>query len=66
MSNAVRLIVDGFVRLSDRRALESMREHRQKLRSSLEERAGGCFDVSRSIELCDDDIVVVEAGLARL
>jgi hypothetical protein len=66
MSSAVTLIVDGFVRLSDRRALESMREHRQRLRESLQERAGGCFDVSRSIELCDDDIVIVEAGLARL
>jgi len=66
MSVAVKLIVDGFVRLRDRRALETMREHRQRLRKSLQERVGGCFDVSRSIELCDDDIVIVEAGLARL
>jgi hypothetical protein len=66
MSVAVTLIVDGFVKLRDRRALETMREHRQRLREILQERLGGCFDVSRSIEICDDDIVIVEAALARL
>ena len=66
MSEAVRLIVDAFVSLSDRNALEAMREHRQRLRRGLEAKAGGCFDVSRSIQLCDNDIGIVEAGLARL
>ena len=66
MSNAVKLIVDGFVKLRDRGALDAMREHRRRLRKSLQERVGGYFDVSRSIELCDDDIAIVEAGLARL
>ena len=66
MSNAVKLIVDGFVKLNDRRALDEMREHRWKLREMLQEKAGGYFDVSRSIELCDDDLLIVEEGLARL
>lgn len=66
MSNAVKLIVDGFVKLNDRRALDEMREHRRKLREMLQEKAGGYFDVSRSIELCDDDLLIVEEGLARL
>ena len=66
MSSAVKLIVDGFVKLNDRRALDQMREHRKKLREILQERVGGYFDVSRSIELCDDDLLIVEEGLARL
>ena len=65
MSSAVKLIVDGFVKLNDRRALDEMREHRRKLREMLQERAGGYFDVSRSIELCDDDLMIVEEGLAQ-
>ena len=61
-----RSCVDGYVGLKDRLALEKMREHRQRMRSSLQERAGGPFDLSQSIRLCDEDIEVVEAGLARL
>jgi hypothetical protein len=36
------------------------------LRGILQEKTGGCFDVSRSIEIYDNDIAVVDAGLARL
>jgi hypothetical protein len=66
VSDAIKLIVDGYVGLKDRVALEEMREHRQRLRRSLHERADGLFDLSLSIRLCDEDIEVVEAGLARL
>ena len=66
MSDAVKSIVSALVKLNDRTALEVMREHRQRLREGLLQRVGGCFDVSRSIKVCDDDIVIVEAGLARL
>ena len=66
MSDAVKLIVDGYVSLQDRLALEQMREHRQRMRSLLQEKAGGPFDVSGSVRLCDDDIEIIEAGLAKL
>ena len=66
MSDAVKLIVDAYVSLKDRAALEEMREHRQRLRKSLQEKAGGWVDVSRSIQIFDEDIEVVETGLARL
>ena len=66
MSDAVKLIADAYVSLKDRAALEEMREHRQRLRKSLQEKAGGWVDVSRSIQIFDEDIEVVETGLARL
>jgi hypothetical protein len=66
MSDAVKLIVDAYVSLKDRAALEEMREHRQRLRKSLQEKAGGWVDVSRSIQIFDEDIEAVETGLARL
>jgi hypothetical protein len=66
MSEAVQLIVNGYVSLKGRAALEEMREHRQKLRRSLQQRAGGHFDLSETIRLCGQDIEVVELGLARL
>jgi hypothetical protein len=66
MSDALKLIVDAYVSLKDRVALEEMREHRQRLRSDLQAKAGGWVDVSRSIQLFDEDIEAVEAGLARL
>lgn len=63
---ATSTIVDAYVSLKDRAALEEMREHRQRLRKSLQEKAGGWVDVSRSIQIFDEDIEAVEAGLARL
>jgi hypothetical protein len=66
MLDAVKLIVDAYVTLKDRVALEEMREHRQRLRRDLQAKAGGWVDVNRSIQLFDEDIEAVEAGLARL
>ena len=66
LSEAVNLIVDACVSLNNRAALEEMREHRQRLRRGLREKAGGWLDVSRSIQIFDEDIEAVEAGLARL
>jgi hypothetical protein len=66
MSDALKLIVDCFVSLKNRRALEEMREHRQRLRESLQEKTGGCFDLSSTIRAFDSDIEIVEAGLTKL
>jgi hypothetical protein len=66
MSEAVKLIVDAYVGLNNREGLEEIREHRRKLLKSLHEKAGACFDVSKTIQTCKEDIEIVEAGLAKL
>ena len=45
MSDAVKLMVDAHVSLKDRVALEEMREHRQRLRRNIQQKAGGWVDV---------------------
>lgn len=66
MSEAVKLIVDAYVNLKNRQALEELREYRQRMRKTLEGKTGSLFDVGKVIQTCDEDIKIVEAGLARL
>ena len=65
MSIALELIVDGYVRLGDRRALVDLKAHRESLLANLRARVGR-FDLSRSISQIEEDIVQIEAGLARI
>ena len=64
MSEAVKLIVDAYVNLKDRQAMEKMREHREMLRKKLQACNG--IDVSRSLQLIEGDLSEIEAGFARL
>ena len=66
MSDAVRLVVAGFVSLKDRVALEEMRAHRQKLRGDLQQRAGELDVVGYSLKIIDADLQEIEDGFARL
>ena len=66
MSEAMKLIVDGLVRLKNREKLLEMREHRQRLRNELQEKAGGALDISRSISMMGGDLNETEEGLTRL
>ena len=66
MSDAINWIVNSYVSLKDREALETLREHRQKLRKQLQERSTGVFNVGYSIRTLDDDLAYIEAGLTRL
>jgi hypothetical protein len=66
VSESVKLIVDGYVSLKDRMALEEMRQHRHRLKGDLQQNVGGCFDVSGSLRLFDEDLRVIEEGFARL
>jgi hypothetical protein len=66
VSESVRLIVNAYVQLRDRQAIEELREHRQMLREKLQAIAGGDFDPGRSIRLIDSDLHEIDAGLARL
>ena len=64
MSESVKLIVDAFVYVKDRKKIEELREHRQMLRAKL--LACNGIDPSHSVRLIDSDLSEIEAGLTRL
>jgi hypothetical protein len=64
MSDAIQRIVDAYVRFNNRRALEDLMMHRQRLAIDLKSRRG--FDFSLPIRQVDEEIAVIEAGLERL
>jgi hypothetical protein len=64
VSESVKLIVDAYVSLKDRQAMEDLREHRRVLRKKLQACDG--IDVSSSIRLIESDLSEIEAGFARL
>jgi hypothetical protein len=63
MPSAIEQIVDTYVRLKNRRALEAMLMHRQRLAISIK---GRVYDRSLVIEKVDQDIAAIQAGLKRL
>jgi hypothetical protein len=64
MSNAIAQIVDTYVRLKNRRGLEELMLHRQRLAVDLKGRSG--YDFSLPIGQIDEEIAIIEAGLSRL
>jgi hypothetical protein len=60
------MIVDGFVTLKDRQALEGMREHRQRLLMQLLLKRGSAFDPGKSIQLYETEVAMIETGIAKL
>ena len=64
MSEAIKLIVDGYVTLNDRGALEDLRAHRQRLRKQLLDRPQGGIDVGPATKLFEEELGVIEAALA--
>jgi len=66
LSEAIKLIVDGYVNLRDREALEELHRHRQTLRRRLQASSSHWFDTSDSVRLIDDELNEIEVGLARL
>jgi len=65
MSGAIERIVGAYVKLGNRKALEEMKVHRQRLITELKS-AHGAFDLSLSIKQLDDEIAVIELGLWML
>lgn len=65
MSEAIKLIVEGYLSLKDRGALEDLRSHRQRLRKQLH-RSNGLEVVGRTVQLFDEELRVIEAGIDRL
>ncbi|WFU45871.1 hypothetical protein QA640_44485 (plasmid) [Bradyrhizobium sp. CB82] len=64
MSGAIELIVEGFVSLKDRTALDELRIQRRKLIADLDACTG--IDSTSTVQQIEEDIIVIEAGLARL
>ncbi|MBK3663961.1 hypothetical protein JJE66_22395 [Bradyrhizobium diazoefficiens] len=64
MSRSVELIVEGYVRLNDRDALEEILAHRQDLLRQLAAVTG--VDPKQAITQVSEDITIIEAGLATL
>jgi len=65
MSEAMKLIVDGYVKLSARKALDDLNAHRRRLATELRS-INGPFDLSSSIRQLEKEIEVIEEGLAKL
>jgi hypothetical protein len=66
MSHAIKLIVDGYVRLNDHQALRDVLGHRQQIGKRLKETPRSWVDLSGSIKQNDEEIAVIEAGLETL
>jgi hypothetical protein len=64
VSNTVEKIVDTYVQLNDRQALEDLGTYRQRLAVLLKARTG--LDFSLLIGQIDAEIAMIEAGLKRL
>ncbi len=67
MSEAVKLIVEGYLSLKDRGALEDLRAHRQRLRKELHDRSSSGLEVvGRTTQLFDEELIVIESAIHRL
>jgi hypothetical protein len=64
MPSAIEQIVDTYVRLKNRRGLEQLMMHRQRLAVDLKSKSG--YDFSLPIGQIDEEIAIIEAGLSRL
>lgn len=64
MSRSVELIVEGYVRLNDRHALEDILAHRQDLLRQLASVTG--VDPKQAVAQVSQEITIIEAGLATL
>ena len=64
MPSAIAAIVEAYVKVKNRRGLEALMMHRQRLAIDLKSRSG--FDFSLPIRQIDEEIAIIEAGLARL
>jgi hypothetical protein len=66
MSEAMKLIVDGYVRLNNRQALKDVLGHRLEIGRRLKEQSRSWVDVTSSLRQIDEEIAEIEAGLEQL
>lgn len=66
MSDAIRLIVDGFLTLMDRTSLEELRAHRFRLRKQLQDRPKSWVNAGPAIQQFEEELGVIEAAIEKL
>ena len=66
MSEAMKRIVEGYVRLNDRQALKDFLGHRLEIGQLLKDQPAGWVDTSNSIRQIDEEVAQIQAGLERL
>jgi hypothetical protein len=67
MLGAMEQIVNAYVRLNNRSALEELRDHRQKLVDDLNRLQSDLeFDSSLALRSMVEDLVTINAGVERL
>ena len=67
MASAIERIVDAYVQLRNRIALEELRDHRQKLVDDLNSvQSNSEFNSSRALQSMVEDLVAINAGFERL
>ena len=64
MSKAMELIVAGYVKAKDRRALSDLLSHRRKVVAQLEAVTG--INPARALEAVRDELLIIEAGIEEL
>lgn len=64
MSRSMELIVAGYVKVKDRKALEQLRAHRRKLLTELKQISG--INPINAVQAAQDELVIIEAGLEEL
>jgi hypothetical protein len=64
VTEALKMIVDGYLSLKNRKALEEMRAHRERFRKQIEERTPGGIDAGPTMLLFDEELHVIQAALA--
>ena len=62
--SAIEQIVNAYVRLKNRRALEEMMVHRQRLAINLKAMSG--LDLGAPIRQVNEDIAAIGAGLTKM
>jgi hypothetical protein len=64
MTEALKMIVEGYLSLKNREAVEDLRAHRRRLRKQLEERTPGGIDAGPTMQLFDEELRVIQIALA--
>ena len=64
MNSAIEQIVGAYVELGNIRALQDLKQHREKLAAGVRDRTDYSFTVL--LGQIDDDIAAIDAGLERL
>jgi hypothetical protein len=65
VSTAIERIVDAYVRLGNRMALEDFRANRHRLAMELKA-IDSSLDLSSSIKQLEDERAIIDAGFAKL